>query len=251
MHGGGQEIKSVLGAHLGATMVESRDPMWQPDPELEQMTVDFRHGSGTAGAGVHAGPLVPPRPRRRAAVQGVRRRDRADRVCARKDFRRGHDAADRLLRGAGRRPDRAARQSRHRHGPAAGDGDDVPLPHLAIPVAPGGGLEGEGLHRDARRLRRAQRALEILGRRRPRRLQELGGGDRPAQPARRPPGRRRAHHAARAVAPRRHDGDPGEPARRAGAAAHALAARPDRRRLPARHRQQSCAGVAVTARTPA
>ena len=38
----GKEIKEVLGATLGATLVESSDPLWTPDPEIEQMTVDFR-----------------------------------------------------------------------------------------------------------------------------------------------------------------------------------------------------------------
>jgi amidase len=37
-----QEIKAMLGAHLGATLVESSDPWWTRDPELESMTVDFR-----------------------------------------------------------------------------------------------------------------------------------------------------------------------------------------------------------------
>jgi amidase len=37
-----REIKSVLGAHLGATLVESSDPLWKPDPEIEQMKVDYR-----------------------------------------------------------------------------------------------------------------------------------------------------------------------------------------------------------------
>jgi hypothetical protein len=37
-----QEIKAVLGGHLGATLVESSDPLWRPDPDIEQMTVDFR-----------------------------------------------------------------------------------------------------------------------------------------------------------------------------------------------------------------
>jgi amidase len=37
-----KEIKSVLGAHLDATLVESSDPWWTPDPGMEQMTVDFR-----------------------------------------------------------------------------------------------------------------------------------------------------------------------------------------------------------------
>jgi amidase len=37
-----KEIKSVLGDHLGATLVESSDPRWRPDPEMEQMKLDFR-----------------------------------------------------------------------------------------------------------------------------------------------------------------------------------------------------------------
>ena len=36
------EIKAMLHRHLGATLVESRDPLWAPDPELEQMSTDFR-----------------------------------------------------------------------------------------------------------------------------------------------------------------------------------------------------------------
>lgn len=37
-----REIKSVLGDHLGATLVESTDPAWIPDPDLESMKTDFR-----------------------------------------------------------------------------------------------------------------------------------------------------------------------------------------------------------------
>ncbi|MGE5525795.1 MAG: amidase family protein, partial [Rhodospirillaceae bacterium] len=37
-----KEIKSVLGGKLRATLVESSDPLWTPDPDIEQMTVDFR-----------------------------------------------------------------------------------------------------------------------------------------------------------------------------------------------------------------
>ena len=36
------EIKTVLGDHLGATLVESSDPRWSPDPDIETMTTDFR-----------------------------------------------------------------------------------------------------------------------------------------------------------------------------------------------------------------
>jgi Asp-tRNA(Asn)/Glu-tRNA(Gln) amidotransferase A subunit family amidase len=38
------EIKTVLGGHLGATLVESADPAWTPDPDIEPMTTTFRHG---------------------------------------------------------------------------------------------------------------------------------------------------------------------------------------------------------------
>jgi amidase len=37
-----KEIKSVLGAKLGATLVESSDPLWTPDPDIETMKTDFR-----------------------------------------------------------------------------------------------------------------------------------------------------------------------------------------------------------------
>jgi len=37
-----REIKAVLGAKLGATLVESSDPLWKPDPEIERMKTDFR-----------------------------------------------------------------------------------------------------------------------------------------------------------------------------------------------------------------
>jgi amidase len=36
------EVKQVLGGVLGARLVESGDPLWTPDPDLEQMTTDFR-----------------------------------------------------------------------------------------------------------------------------------------------------------------------------------------------------------------
>src|SRR5262245_38243527 len=37
-----REIKAVLGERLGATLVESSDPLWTPDPDVEPMAVDFR-----------------------------------------------------------------------------------------------------------------------------------------------------------------------------------------------------------------
>ena len=37
-----REIKTILGGKLGATLVESSDPLWKPDPEIEPMRTDFR-----------------------------------------------------------------------------------------------------------------------------------------------------------------------------------------------------------------
>ncbi len=37
-----EEIKTVIGEHLGATLVESTDPLWEPDPDVETMETDFR-----------------------------------------------------------------------------------------------------------------------------------------------------------------------------------------------------------------
>src|SRR4029077_15794328 len=36
------EIKAVLGGRLGATLVESSDPLWERDRDLETMSPDFR-----------------------------------------------------------------------------------------------------------------------------------------------------------------------------------------------------------------
>jgi len=36
-----REVKEVLGNYLGATLVESSDPLWADDPSIENMTVDY------------------------------------------------------------------------------------------------------------------------------------------------------------------------------------------------------------------
>ena len=38
------EIKAILGQKLGATLVESSDPLWERDRDLERMSLDFRQG---------------------------------------------------------------------------------------------------------------------------------------------------------------------------------------------------------------
>jgi Asp-tRNA(Asn)/Glu-tRNA(Gln) amidotransferase A subunit family amidase len=37
-----KEIKTILGGHLGARLVESTDPHWTPDADIETMKLDFR-----------------------------------------------------------------------------------------------------------------------------------------------------------------------------------------------------------------
>ncbi len=37
-----REIKTILGGRLGATLAESTDPLWEPDPDIEVMKTDFR-----------------------------------------------------------------------------------------------------------------------------------------------------------------------------------------------------------------
>lgn len=37
-----REIKTVIGENLGATLLESTDPLWRGDPEVETMKTDFR-----------------------------------------------------------------------------------------------------------------------------------------------------------------------------------------------------------------
>ena len=55
-----KEIKTVLGDRLGATLVESSDPLVATrDPDIELMKTDFRSRAGAAGAGVHARSAVP------------------------------------------------------------------------------------------------------------------------------------------------------------------------------------------------
>jgi Asp-tRNA(Asn)/Glu-tRNA(Gln) amidotransferase A subunit family amidase len=44
-----REIKTVLGGTLGATLVESTDPLWTRDPDLEVMKVDFRRALARLG----------------------------------------------------------------------------------------------------------------------------------------------------------------------------------------------------------
>ena len=246
-----KEIKTVLGGQLGATLVESGDPLWTPDPDVEQMTVDYRKALAR---------LVP------VFMPDLLFRVKADGTPVFPDFAAAivptEFAPGKIFGSGTMQPiDYCVEMAEGRIAPPRNlDLATIQNQEMAMAfrfhisqylTRRAADWKAQGLRRDADRLGRAQRALEILGRRPARGVQELGGGRRSAQSARPAPGRQRAHHAARAAAPRRHDGDPGEQARRAGAAAHAVAAGADRARLSVRHRQQPAAGVAVAARMPA
>ena len=174
-----KEIKDVLGRRLGATLVESSDPLWQRDPDCEQMTVDFRR------ALARLVPVFMPDLLFRLRGDGTPVFEEFAAAIAPTEFMPGKvfgsgtmapiDYCVALAEGRIEPPsnlDLATIQQ-------PGDGEYVPLPHLAVSVAACCRLEGQGLLRDTDRLGLAQRALQVLGRRPARGVQELGGGHRP------------------------------------------------------------------------
>ena len=237
----------MLGEHLGATLVESTDPLWTPDPDIETDEDRLPPRAGAARAGVHARPAVPARAGRPAAVQGVRRGDRADRVHARQDVRHRHDAADRLLR---RRSPRDGSRRRAISIIATIQQQELAMAfrfHISQYLTRrAADWKARGFHRDAGRLAaRSTRARSSgatisaprsrTGRRSPIRAIRIG--------------RRQGVNERIMLRELLRRVDmmvilENQP-RRAGAAAHAVAAGHDRPRLPVRHRQQPRAGVAV------
>ena len=169
-----EEIKTVLGGKLGATLVESSDPLWKRDAEIEQMKVDHR----TALARLV--PVFMPDMLFRLTPDGQPVFKEFAAAIVPTEFMPGKifgcgtmKPIDYMLEHGGR-AHRAAVKSRSRHHAASGAANGVPLPYQPVSVAPRRRLEGEGLHRNAGRFRRAQCALEILGRRSARGLPELG-----------------------------------------------------------------------------
>ena len=244
-----REIKTILGGRLGATLVESSDPLWKRDPDVEAMTTDFRRALAR---------LVP-----------VFMPDLL--------FRLGRDGRPLFKEFAA-----AIVPTEFVPGKIFGTGTMQPIDYCVAlaegRIAPPANLDiatvqdqelamafrfhvpqylsrraadwkARGFTETLVDFRDAQRAVEVLGRRRARGLQELGRGDRPAQSPRRAPGRQRAHHAARIAAPGGHDGPAREPPGRAGPPAHAVSAGKDRRRLPAGPARESAAWRRCTGRT--
>ena len=140
-----KEIKSFLGDHLGATLVESSDPRWRPDPEMEQMKLDFR------GALARLVPLFMPELLFRLGADGkpVFKEFAAaitpTEFLPRQDFWLRHPPANRLSGGDGRGPHQAALQSGHRNNSATAIGEHIPASSFAISDEARARLEGEGL----------------------------------------------------------------------------------------------------------
>ena len=97
------EIKAVLGEKLGATLVESADPLWERDRDLEQMNPDFRHGLARLVPVFMPDLLFRLGPDGQPLFKEFAAAIRPTEFAARQDLRQRHDGADRLLRRAGRR----------------------------------------------------------------------------------------------------------------------------------------------------
>ena len=170
-----KEIKTMLGDVLGATLVESSDPLWRHDPDFEQMRIDFRRALAILVPLFMPELLFRTRPQSATAVQGIRSGDHTDRIRPGTGFRHRRHATDRLFCRDGRRLHCTARESRPCNRPATGTGKYFSVSYFSVSHRAGPRLENKGLYRDARRLAELERALQILGRRSARRIPQLGG----------------------------------------------------------------------------
>ena len=130
------EIKDVLGGHLGATLVESADPLWTPDPRPRADEVDFRR------ALARLVPVFMPDLLFRLGRDGQPVFKEFAAAIVPTEFMPGKTFGSGTMQpidycvDARRGADCAAREPRSRHHPAAGARQHVPLPHLAVPDAP-------------------------------------------------------------------------------------------------------------------
>ena len=238
-----KEIKTVLGDRLGATLVESSDPLWTRDPDIEAMKIDFR------SALARLVPVFMPDLLFRLGRDGQPVFKEFAAAIVPTEFMPGKvfgsgtmrpiDYCVELAEGRIAPPSNLDLATVQQQELAMAFRFHIPQ-YLSRRVADWKAL---GFTETLADFAIAQCAFQVLGRRSARSLQELGRGLRPAQSARPAPGRQRAHHAARITAAGRHDGDPGEPSGRSGAPAHALAAGTYRGSVPVRYREQSAPRV--------
>ncbi len=158
------EIKAVLGERLGATLVESADPLWQPDPDLEQMQPDFRQALARLVPVFMPDLLFRLGPDGTPLFKEFAAAIRPTEFLPGKVFGNGTmapiDYCVELAEGRIAPPanlDIATIQQQEL-------ATDLPLPDPAISIAARGRLAGARLQRKPDRFRRAQPALQILGR---------------------------------------------------------------------------------------
>ncbi len=227
-----REIKDVLGARLGATLVESTDPLWPDDPQIENMTTSYTR------ALAELVPVFFPSLLFRVNNQGQPLFPEVAAAIKPTEFAGGTKFGTGTLAA----PDYLVQLA---------DGKVAPPAQLNIRTIQTLAAErqfrfhvaqylsrraadwaAKGIHRNAGGLADAQRPFEVLERRAARNLEELGGSGEQRGAGGRTRRRRRAAATARAAAPGRDEGHPGEQTRRRGAAAHVAAAGEDRARRP-------------------
>ena len=132
---------------LGATLVESSDPLWTPDPEIEQMTVDFRKALARLVPVFMPDISVPPR-RRRASrcFRNSPRRSCRPNSCPAKCSARARCSRSTTWSGWPRDGSAARRISISRPIQQQELAIRVPLPYLAISDPPRRRLEARRLH---------------------------------------------------------------------------------------------------------
>ena len=183
-----REIKAILGEYLGATLVESVDPLWPDDPSHKKIEPVLQPGAGAACPRIFPRYSLSPHAGRPAAIPGVRGEDQTDGVCAGQDPRIRRDETDRLHARSGGGADTPSEKSEHSRHRGRNRAERVHFPLQSVRLAPRGRLERARIHRNLGRFPGAQCAVEILGRRSARGVQKLGRNARHAQRTRRTAG---------------------------------------------------------------
>ncbi len=158
------EIKAMLGDRLGATLVESSDPLWERDRDLAPMNPDFRRALAQLVPVFMPDLLFRLGPDGTPLFKEFAAAIRPTEFAPDKVFGNGTLAPIDYCVALAEGHIDAARQSRHRDDPAAGIGAEFPLPYPAISRPARRRLAGARLHRDPDRFRGVERVLEILGR---------------------------------------------------------------------------------------
>ena len=159
-----REIKTILGDRLGATLVESSDPLWKRDPDLETMTTDFRR------ALARLVPLIMPDLLFRLGRDGQPLFKEFAAAIVPTEFMPGKIFGTGTMQPI----DYCVELAEGRIAPPSNlDIATIQEQELAMAfrfhlpqylTPPGRGLEGAGIHGDARRLSHAQRPIQVLGR---------------------------------------------------------------------------------------